>query len=514
MPKPVNGGLILPEYKKRSTRSPVHRPPLPERLVLPLQQHIGAPAKPVVGVGDEVAKGQCIAKADGYVSAAVHAPTSGTVSALEERPVPHPSGLDGPCIVLESDGEDAWCDLPPPCAESSLTAFELRQRVRDAGLVGLGGAAFPTAVKLNPGPNRTLELLLINGAECEPYISCDDMWMREKAKEIIVGAMLICRALDIPKCVVGVEDNKSEAIEALEKAIAATPRCGVEVQQVATVYPIGGEKQLIEAVTGKEVPSDGMPADIGILCHNAGTVLVVYDALAEGRPLISRYVTVTGDAVAEPCNLEVLLGTPIRHLVECCGGYRSDARRLILGGPMMGMSVESDAVPVVKGTNCVLIASDDAFPTEDRSFECIRCGDCTPVCPARLLPQQLYWHARARSFDTIQDVGLFDCIECGCCAAVCPSQIPLVDYYRHAKAEIWAQERQRESADAARRRYEFRSRRIERAQAERAESLARKRAALQRRPTARIESGSAMERALARLKARDSDGAGPDGSAQ
>ncbi len=497
-----HGGLRLAGRREVSTDASAEPVPIPATLILPLQQHIGTRAKPLVSVGDRVLKAQPIAEADGYVSAYLHAPTSGRVAAIKRLPVPHPSGLSARCIVIDTDGEETWWDqLPEPCSEyAALDAHELRTRIRSAGIVGLGGAAFPSAVKLNPGPDRKLDLLVLNGAECEPYITCDDVLMRTRAREVITGAAIMCRSLGIEHCVVGIEDDMPAAIGALEEAQSEFARdADIRVQPVPTVYPTGGEKQLLQVLTGREVPSDGIPADIGIVCHNVGTAAAVYDAIARGLPLMHRFVTVTGHGVRRPRNVEALLGTPVSHLIEHCGGYAPDVARLILGGPMMGFAASTDEVPIVKGTNCVLAATYDDITPVRTPVPCIRCGACAEVCPVTLLPQQLYWFARAKDFDKVQDYNLFDCIECGCCAAVCPSHIPLVQYYRYAKTEIWTQERERQKSDMARRRFDFRLERIEADQRAREERLQKKKKALD---TAAGTEGkkAAIEAALQRVQ--------------
>ena len=480
---PFPGGLKLDEHKAESTGTPIRPAPVPAQLVYPLQQHIGAPARPQVQVGDRVLRGQLIAAADGYVSAPVHAASSGTVSAIEARPVPHPSGLSADCIVIDTDGRDeavpAVAPLDPAQAEA-LEPAEIRERVRAAGIVGLGGAAFPSFIKLNPG--CAIDTLILNGAECEPYISCDQMLMAESAETIVAGARIMMRAIGAPRCVIGVEDNKPESIRALRKASGG--HADISVHVVPTRYPPGGEKQLIMALTGREVPSEGLPLDIGIVCHNVGTAVAVHEAIVHGRALTERVVTVTG-AVAAPANFRVRLGTPVAELLAVAGGRTVADARLIMGGPMMGFELAGDTVPVIKATNCLLTLAEPNAPATDDAMPCIRCGACVEVCPAQLLPQQLYWHARAGEYDDTQRYGLFDCIECGCCAQVCPSHLPLVQFYRNAKTEIWAEERARRKADAARERHESRQQRLEREAAEREAARAAKKAALKARQAAK-----------------------------
>lgn len=499
-----NGGLKLPSNKSISTATPITKAPIPTRLILPLQQHIGTPAAALVAVGEPVLKGQLIADAEGYISAPLHASSSGTVVEIGEYPVPHPSGLSAPCIVIETDGKDEWL-LPTDAVHdfSNLDPSELRNRIRNAGIVGLGGAGFPTAAKLNPGSDNPIELLIINGAECEPFISCDEMLMRERANDIVDGMKILRYLLNAKQCVIGVEDNMPEAFAALRSALDKQRDDSLQLVMVPTIYPAGGEKQLIKVLTGHEVPSQGLPADLGIICHNVGTAAAVHDIMANRKPLVSRIVTVTGSGVAEPRNLDVAIGTPIAELIAFCGGYTQQVERLIMGGPMMGFALPSDRLPITKTSNCILAASRAEVAPPTAQLPCIRCGECAEVCPADLLPQQLYWQAHAKNLDAVQDFNLFDCIECGCCAQVCPSHIPLVQYYRYAKTEIWDQERERDKADMARQRHEFRLLRLEREKQEKAERHKQKRKAL-KTPAAKGEDPkkAAIEAALARAKAK------------
>ena len=476
-----------------STTGPIVQARLPKRLVLPIQQHIGEAGKPLVNVGDKVLKGQIIAEDNHYISAPLHAPSSGVISDIAEYPTPHPSGLLALCIVLDTDGKDEWIANSPgnePLHHpKNKTPAELRQRVRNAGIVGLGGAAFPTAVKVNPGPDHHIDTLIINGAECEPYITCDDMLMREFATELISGCELIQYMVSARHCLIAIEDNKPEAIAAIASVIKAKSLHTIEVVKIPTIYPTGGEKQLIKVLTHLEVPSDGLPSDIGLLVQNVGTAVAVHHAIYHGRPLISRIVTVTGEGVNQPQNMEVLIGTFISELVEQSGDYHADASSLIMGGPMMGFTLSTDQLPVTKGANCILVQNTP--PATPEVMPCIRCGACATACPAQLLPQQLYWHASSKNFDAVQDYHLFDCIECGCCAHVCPSNIPLVQYYRFAKTEIWNMERDRIKSDHARVRHDFRQQRLDREKKERDEKLRKKKEMLEKKKQAEAEAAKA-----------------------
>ena len=496
---PFHGGLKTVRHKTESNQQPILSGPAPRRLVVPLRQHIGAIAKPLARPGDRVLKGQMIGQADGYISAAVHAPTSGVVTAVDPRPVPHPSGLPDLCVTLESDGEERWIEREP-VDYRRLHPSELRNLLRNAGVVGLGGAAFPSAVKLNPaGSGERVKTLILNGAECEPWITCDDRIMRERAADIVAGLRVMAHLLEPAEALIGIEDDKPEAIAAMTAACAGT---GYQVRAVPTRYPSGGVKQLVKLLTGRETPVDGLPVDVGVQCFNVATAWTVHRAVDCGEPVISRIVTVTGH-VGQPRNVEALLGTPFTELIEQCGGYREGVERLIVGGPMMGFALHGDEVPVTKATNCILAASAAELAPERPVMPCIRCGACADACPANLLPQQLYWHARAREFDKAQDYHLFSCIECGCCSYVCPSHIPLVQYYRYAKNEVWAQEKEKQKAELARRRHQARMERLEREKQDR-EAKLRQKAPARAAPAAGGGEGGKLdiETAVARAKPR------------
>ena len=521
-----NGGIHMPINKDMSVQTPLSVASLPKELILPLQQHIGQVAEAIVSVGDRVLKGQQIAKAPSYVSAPIHAPTSGFVTHIGDKPVPHSSGLEALCVTIDVDGKDEWCELQPVDDYTQMDAISLRNKVREAGIVGLGGAAFPSSVKLNPGPNREVELLVINGAECEPYITCDQTLMSERAEEVIGGIKIILQTLGVNECWIGIEDTMPTALKGLQKAIRnADEEQRIQVKVVPTIYPTGGEKQLIKVLTGKEVPSNGLPAEIGIVCHNPGTAAAIYRAIVKGEPLVTRILTVTGNGVKQPRNLEVLFGTAMSHLIAEAGGYTNNVERLVMGGPMMGFSMHTDELPIVKATNCILVGEQDEIADPPAADPCIRCGDCANACPANLLPQQLYWYSKSRQFEQAQeDYNLFDCIECGCCSFVCPSNIPLVQYYRFAKTEIRGAEADKRKADHARGRHEFREERIEREQREKAEKLRKKKEELERKKTSsasdagKAPAQDAIAAAVARAAARKAklaeEGKGPKNTEQ
>ncbi|WP_439510792.1 electron transport complex subunit RsxC [Marinimicrobium koreense] len=472
----IPGGVHPPENKAQSLQLPLAKMPLPPELTLPLNQHIGKPAKPVVQVGDRVLGGQLVAEAEGVFSARVHAPTSGVISAIDDRLIPHPSGYSAPSIVIDVDGKDEWVPLERCDDYESLDKSELLGKIRGAGVAGLGGAGFPTSVKLSPRADHKIHTLIINGTECEPYITADDMLMQVKADEIVAGTLLLAKLLDRPDALlIGVEDNKPKAIAALEKAAEGTP---VQVVSFPTKYPSGGEKQLIQILTGKEVPSGQIPASIGVVCQNVGTTVAAYRAVRYGEPLVSRITTLVGEALETQRNVEVLLGTPIDFLLEQHGFEAKKASRLVMGGPMMGFALPEPSVPVIKTTNCILAPTKKELPPPQPAQACIRCGLCAEACPASLLPQQLFWYAQAEDYEKLEAHSLFDCIECGACSYVCPSHIPLVQYYRASKGAIRQQQHEKEKSDRARRRFEFRQERIAKEEAEKAAKReARKKAA-------------------------------------
>lgn len=476
-----NGGLKLKPNKKISSEKPVSRVAPQSQYVVPLQQHIGEAGEIIVKAGDRVLTGQVLAVAKNLISASIHSPVSGTVREISKHPVPHPSGLSAVCIIIENDFTDEWIEKDPIGDDyNQMTSHDLRNIIRDAGIVGLGGAVFPAAIKQT---EVNIDTLIINGVECEPYITCDDVLMRERAREIISGADIIGHVIKAKECIIAIEDNKPEAIEAIQKIIDEDATGFFRIQSVPTIYPGGGERQLIKVVTGKEVPVNGLPADIDILCQNVGTACAIHKVVFDGEPLISRIVTVTGKGVTNPQNLEVPLGTSMKNCVEQCGGYQDDANCLIMGGPMMGFTIDDDQLPVVKATNCLLVTTADEIHPANMSehMPCIRCAQCVEVCPANLLPQQLYWYASTRNFDRVIEHHLFDCIECGCCSYVCPSQIPLVQYYRFAKSEIWEKEYNHKQSNISRQRHESRVIRLENQKHEREGRLRKKREMLNRK---------------------------------
>ena len=468
------GGVKPPSNKTLSNQQPIRTAPLPARLIVPLHQSIGGTPRPLVQAGDRVLKGQKIGEADGWISAAVHAPTSGTVLEVAMHVRPHPSGLDSLCVVIEPDGKDEWIDHGP-ANYATMSPGDICRYLQEYGIVGLGGAGFPTHGKLTATPAVPMAELIINAAECEPYITCDDLLMRERADDIVRGIAVFRDMLKPTQVIIGIEDNKPEAIAAMRAAVDAQNEA-FSVVPVPTLYPAGGAKQLIRVLTGKEVPGAmRSTADMGVQVFNVGTAYAAWRAIAHGEPLISRVVTLTGN-VRHAGNVEALIGTPMDALLKLAEP-NPDTDGIIMGGPMMGFLVPDQSAPIVKTSNCLIAHSEQLFPPKAPEMPCIRCGACARACPHELQPFELYWYARAKDFGKTQQYHIFDCIECGCCSFVCPSRIPLVQYFRFAKSEIWAREKEKKAADEAKQRFEFKQFREEREKAEKAEKLAKAAAA-------------------------------------
>ncbi|GAB6051915.1 electron transport complex subunit RsxC [Magnetospira thiophila] len=470
----IRGGVHPKGYKELAAHAPIQAIGLPALLRIPLQQHIGAPAEPVVKKGDWVRKGQLLAVGQGMVSAPVHAPTSGQIKAIGRYVAPHPSGLPGRTITLKPDGKETWTDdLPPPLDPERATAEEIAERVAQSGIVGLGGATFPSAVKLNLGQRYELHTLVINGSECEPYLTCDDRLMRDRGPQVVEGIALMRRALGLKKVIVAIETNKPEALKAMKAAAAEL--ADFHVVGVPTRYPMGSEKHLVQTLTGLETPARGLTADIGVVVHNAATAYAVHEAVRHGRPLISRIVTLSGGAMARPGNFEVLIGTPIQHLIDAAQGLTEADARLILGGPMMGQPLISTKAPIIKGTNGVLALS-YAESNADNAQPCIRCASCVEACPCGLMPLEMAARIRKEQLDAAVEQGLMDCVACGSCSYVCPSRIPLVQFFNYAKGRLTVVQRAKHKQGETKRLAEARNERMEAIAQAKKEAMAKRQA--------------------------------------
>ncbi|OLQ89930.1 electron transport complex subunit RsxC [Vibrio ponticus] len=492
------GGVHPPENKLQSLKTPVAKASIANELVLPVKQHIGQAGNLIVAEGERVLKGQPLTKYDTSFMLPIHAPTSGIIKAIEPRTTAHPSGLSELCIVLEPDHLDEWIERQPVADYQAKTPEALIEIIRQAGISGMGGAGFPTAKKIQAGLGRT-EILIVNAAECEPYITADDVLMQDYADAIIQGIEVVEHILKPKLTIIGIEDNKPQAVKALE--LAAQDK-DIVIRVIPTKYPSGGEKQLIKVLTNKEVPNNGIPADIGLMVQNVGSLYAIQRAVFHGEPLIERIVTLTGNTFKQPKNVWALIGTPVQALLDEFD-YSADKKmqRLIMGGPMMGFTLPHTSVPITKTANCILAPTRREIAVDSYEMACIRCGQCAEACPASLLPQQLQWHAKAQEFDKCEELNLKDCIECGACAFVCPSEIPLVKYYRQAKAEIRLRKEEADASERARQRFENKKARMERDKAERENRF--KKAADDRRKEMKDSGGDdAIAAAIARVKAQ------------
>ncbi|WP_224653237.1 electron transport complex subunit RsxC [Pectobacterium versatile] len=458
-----DGGIHPPEMKTQSSQIPLRQIPLPEQFIIPLKQHLGPEGEICVSVGDKVLRGQPLTRGKGR-TLPVHAPTSGTVNAIRQHTTAHPSGLSELSIIIVPDGDDRWCERQTFTDYHAQSTDTLLAHLHQAGIAGLGGAGFPTAAKLQGGM-RGIETLIINGAECEPYITADDRLMQECAEEIIQGVEILSFLLQPKRILIGIEDNKPEAISALRLALGK--RSDMQLRVIPTKYPSGGAKQLTKILTGKEVPFGKHSAAIGVLMQNVGTAFAIKRAVIDGEPLTERVVTLTGEALRQPGNVWARLGTPVRHLLKQGGFHVNKQPMVVMGGPLMGFTLPSLDVPIVKISNCLLAPSHAEMEPVAEEQSCIRCSKCADACPAGLLPQQLYWFSRGQEHEKARNHHLFDCIECGACAYVCPSNIPLVQYYRQEKAEIRAIDEEAQRAAQAKVRFDAKQARLEREKAAR-----------------------------------------------
>ncbi|NKI72873.1 electron transport complex subunit RsxC [Dickeya sp. CFBP 2040] len=495
------GGIHPPEMKTQSSQVPLRQVPMPDYLIIPLKQHLGPEGELCVKVGDTVRRGQPLTRGVGRMLP-VHAPTSGTVHAIRQHMSNHPSGLTELSIIIIPDGQDRWGERRTLVDYRQATPAELVEHLHQAGIAGLGGAGFPTAAKLQGGLHG-IDTLIINAAECEPYITADDRLMQECAQEIAQGVDILDHLLQPQRILLGIEDNKPQAIAALRVALVDYPR--IQMRVIPTKYPSGGAKQLTRILTGKEVPFGKHSASIGVLMQNVGTAYAIKRAVIDGEPLTERVVTLTGDALRQPGNVWARLGTPVRHLLRHAGYHVTTTQPMVvMGGPLMGFTLPALDVPIIKTSNCILAPARDEIQAQEEEQACIRCGKCADACPAGLLPQQLYWFSRGQEHEKARQHHLFDCIECGACAYVCPSNIPLVQYYRQEKAEIQALDLESRKATEAKARFDARQARLER------EKQAREQRHKQAAASVAATDKDAVMAALERVRSKQVTAAQPD----
>lgn len=460
------------DHKRPAADVPLRVMPLPKKLCVPLLQHVGAPARPVVSVGERVLRGQLIAEAQGRVSAPVHAPSSGVVAAIGEVTAPHPSGLPFSAITIELDGLDEPASTQGVDDPLSLDPDEVSRRIAEAGIVGLGGATFPSAPKALLGRQHKVHTLVINGGECEPYLSSDDRIMRDRAAEVVGGIRILMHATGAKLAKVGIENNKPEATQAMREAAAAHPE--IEICTVPARYPMGSDRQLVQVLTGREVPSGARTASIGVLVNNVSTCAAIYRALRLGEPLSHRIVTINGGAVKSPGNVLAPIGVLVEDLLTFVG-LKEIPARLVMGGPMMGIALPHAKVPTVKGCGGILALSEGEIEARPPSA-CIRCGSCVKACPMGLQPLEMVARIHVGDYEGADALALDDCLACGCCAYVCPSRVPLVQSFAHAKGEIWKRAQQKKRNEFTKSLAQARVERLEREARERAEAAARRKA--------------------------------------
>jgi len=466
-----SGGIVLDGHKQPTD---IIDSSIPSELIYPLLQRSDSYAKSIVRQGEHVLRGQVIAAANEPLGTPIHAASSGIVKEIVPQLIAHPSGLSDICIIIETDGLDNAIAADPCVNYQDVTPEILRAKIHQAGIVGLGGAVFPTAQKLQAPQIHTL---IINGAECEPYISCDESLMQTHAQQLIEGILVLQYILQAEHCIIAIEDNMPGALQALKAVIK---QHAIQLVTVPAIYPTGGEKQLIQVATGSKVPPQSLPAEYGFVCQNVGTAYAVYQAIILGMPLTERIITLTGKGINKAHNIRAKIGTPIKHLVEQCGGYTQNVQSLIMGGPMMGIALSTDDIAVTKATNCILAMTADELVKKAAVMPCIRCGDCANVCPVELLPQQLYWYSRSKQLDLSLDYHLFDCIECGCCDIVCPSHIPLVQMFRATKGEHMIKQKQDAQASHAKIRYQNRQQRFAKIEQEKLAKAEKRKATIEK----------------------------------
>ncbi len=501
------GGVKLRHFKRISCHHPIARPPMPEYLSLPLKQHVGDSAVPVVEVGQAVLKGEPLARPGSDFGALLHAPTSGRITAIGPQPVISRDHHTGDCITLVPDNEDSW---HPDCQRMipdwrHMGPEELIRRIADAGIVGLGGAVFPTHRKLTSNFARPITTLILNGAECEPYISCDEMLMRQHPEQVLLGGQILAHAIGtVEHIIIALEDQMGEVEDDFQRARRLIDDPRIRICRVRTIYPEGGERQLIKVLTGLEVPTGGYPQQLGIVCVNIGTAWSVKRALVDRVPLIERVVTVTG-AVNDPRNWLTLLGTPVSHLLNISGGLKPNVTRLVMGGPVMGMAIRDDAISITKGFNCLLALQSRQLRNPEQSMPCINCMECVRVCPARLMPQMLYHSIRNGNVARSSDLSLSDCIECGCCDLVCPSHIPLTEYFRLGKSQLRSSLHQQQRALKSEQRHQAREARLKTEQARQQQRRLSRQQAADDRQQAQQNIAAALARVRSKQKNQDNE---------